>query len=214
MSEKKLKDWGYDIEEGSDILICQSNDMDWKDTEEKLYEDVPMKDNSQQIIATDTAKNRAVKEMTGSYGMAAVEAVVIICGMFLLVYNVMQISMSGDIRQMALLHTIGTTRKQIRKIYIRQIMRTIVPGCITGTVLSVLLLRYLIPELVGRQYLNGYGGAEKLPDFSDGNLVVSGSLHVTGNSGCIGTGDQADGKQNLYRGNALHGADRKKEKAS
>ena len=74
VSEKKLKDWGYDIEEGSDNLICQSNAMDWKDTEEKLYEDVPMKDNSQQIIATDTAKNRAVKEVTGSYGMAAVEA--------------------------------------------------------------------------------------------------------------------------------------------
>lgn len=165
VSEKKLKDWGYDIEEGSDILICQSNDMDWKDTEEKLYEDVPMKDNSQQIIATDTAKNRAVKEMTGSYGMAAVEAVVIICGMFLLVYNVMQISMSGDIRQMALLHTIGTTKKQIRKIYIRQIMRTIVPGGIAGTGLSVLLLKYLIPELLGRQYLNGYGGAEELQIF-------------------------------------------------
>ncbi len=165
VSEKKLKDWGYDIEEGSDILICPSNDMDWKETEEKLYEDVPMKDNSQQIIATDTAKNRAVKEMTGSYGMAAVEAVVIICGMFLLVYNVMQISMSGDIRQMALLHTIGTTKKQIRKIYIRQIMRTIVPGGIAGTGLSVLLLRYLIPELLGRQYLNGYGGAEELQIF-------------------------------------------------
>ena len=165
VSEKKLKDWGYDIEEGSDILICQSNDMDWKDTEEKLYEDVPMKDNSQQIIATDTAKNRAVKEMTGNYGMAVVEAVVIICGMFLLVYNVMQISMTGDIRQMALLHTIGTTKKQIRKIYIRQIMRTIVPGGIAGTGLSVLLLRYLIPELLGRQYLNGYGGAEELQIF-------------------------------------------------
>lgn len=165
VSEKKLKDWGYDIEEGSDILICQSNDMDWKDIEEKLYEDVPMKDNSQQIIATDTAKNRAVKEMTGSYGMAAVEAVVIICGMFLLVYNVMQISMAGDIRQMALLHTIGTTKKQLRKIYIRQIMRTIVPGGIAGIGLSVVLLRYLIPELVGRQYLNGYGGAEELQIF-------------------------------------------------
>ena len=165
VSEKKLKEWGYDIKDGSDILICPSNDMEWKDTEEKLYEDVPMKDNSQQIIATDTAKNRAVKEMTGSYGMAAVEAVVIICGMFLLVYNVMQISMSGDIRQMALLHTIGTTKKQIRKIYIRQIMRTIVPGGIAGIGLSVVLLRYLIPQLLGRQYLNGYGGAEELQIF-------------------------------------------------
>ena len=173
VSEKKLKDWGYDIEEGSDILICQSNDMDWKDTEEKLYEDVPMKDNSQQIIATDTAKNRAVKEMTGSYEMAVVEAVVIICGMFLLVYNVMQISMSGDIRQMALLHTIGTTKKQIRKIYIRQIMRTIVPGGIAGTGLSVLLLKYLIPELLGRQYLNGYGGAEELQIFRGEILLLA-----------------------------------------
>ena len=118
VSEKKLKDWGYDI-----------------------------------------------KEMTGSYGMAAVEAVVIICGMFLLVYNVMQISMAGDIRQMALLHTIGTTKKQIRKIYIRQIMRTIVPGGIAGIGLSVVLLRYLIPQLLGRQYLNGYGGAEELQIF-------------------------------------------------
>ena len=165
VSEKKLKEWGYDIKEGSDILICPPNDMDWKDTEEKLYEDVPMKDNSQQIIATDTAKNRAVKEVTGSYGMAAVEAVVIICGMFLLVYNVMQISMAGDIRQMALLHTIGTTKKQLRKIYIRQIMRTIVPGGIAGIGLSVVLLRYLIPQLLGRQYLNGYGGAEELQIF-------------------------------------------------
>ena len=165
VSEKKLKDWGYDIKDGSDILICPSNDMDWKDTEEKLYEDVPMKDNSQQIIATDTAKNRAVKEVTGSYGMAAVEAVVILCGMFLLVYNVMQISMAGDIRQMALLHTIGTTKKQICKIYIRQIMRTIVPGGIAGIGLSVVLLRYLIPQLLGRQYLNGYGGAEELQIF-------------------------------------------------
>ena len=173
VSEKKLKDWGYDIKEGSDILICQSNDMDWKDTEEKLYEDVPMKDNSQQIIATDTAKNRAVKEMTGSYEMAVVEAVVIICGMFLLVYNVMQISMSGDIRQMALLHTIGTTKKQIRKIYIRQIMRTIVPGGIAGTGLSVLLLKYLIPELLGRQYLNGYGGAEELQIFRGEILLLA-----------------------------------------
>ena len=173
VSEKKLKDWGYDIEEGSDILICQSNDMDWKDTEEKLYEDVPMKDNSQQIIATDTAKNRAVKEMTGNYGMAVVEAVVIICGMFLLVYNVMQISMSGDIRQMALLHTIGTTKKQIRKIYIRQIIRTILPGCIAGTGLSILLLRYLIPELLGRQYLSGYGGSKGLQIFRVEILILA-----------------------------------------
>ena len=165
VSEKKLNDWGYDIKDGADILICQSDSMDWKETEEKLYKDVPMKDNSQQIIASDTAKNRAVKAMTGSYGMAAVEAFLIICAIFMLVHNVMQISMTGDIRQMALLHTIGTTKKQIGKIYVRQIMRTILPGCAVGAGLSVLLLSYLIPELLGVQYLKGYGGAKELKIF-------------------------------------------------
>ncbi len=88
------------------------------------------------------------------------------------------------------------------------------PGCITGTVLSVLLLRYLIPELVGRQYLNGYGGAEELQIFRMEILLLAVAFTLLVILGCIGTGDQADGKQNLYRGNALHGADRKKEKAS
>ena len=199
------------LKNGSDILICPSNDMDWKDTEEKLYEDVPMKDNSQQIIATDTAKNRAVKEVTGSYGMAAVEAVVIICGMFLLVYNVMQISMSGDIRQMALLHTIGTTRKQIRKIYIRQIMRTIVPGGIAGIGLSVCVIAISDTATIGQTVSEWIWRRRRTADLSGGNLVVSGSLHVVGNLGCIGTGDLADCKQNLYRGNALHGAEGKQE---
>ena len=195
VSEKKLKEWGYDIKEGSDILICPPNDMDWKD-------------NSQQIIATDTAKNRAVKEMTGSYGMAAVEAVVIICGMFLLVYNVMQISMAGDIRQMALLHTIGTTKKQLRKIYIRQIMRTIVPGGIAGIGLSVVLLRYLIPELLGRQYLNGYGGAEELRIFRVEILLLAVAFTLLV---ILGASEQVICKQNLYRRNTLHEADGKKE---
>lgn len=126
--------------------------------------------------------------------MAVVEAVVIICGMFLLVYNVMQISMTGDIRQMALLHTIGTTKKQIRKIYIRQIIRTILPGCIAGSGLSLLLLRYLIPELLGRQYLSGYGGSKGLQIFRGGNIDISGSIYVAGNHRCLGTGNLADGK--------------------
>ena len=93
-------------------------------------------------------------------------------------------------------------------------MRTIVPGGIAGTGLSVLLLRYLLPELLGRQYLNGYGGGGGIADFPGRNLAVSGSFHVIGNHQCVRTGDLADGKQNLYRRTTLHGADQKKEAAS
>ena len=35
-------------------------------------------------------------------------------GMFLLIYNVMKISMNRDIQQMGLLYTIGTTKRQIK----------------------------------------------------------------------------------------------------
>ena len=68
--------------------------------------------------------------------------------------------------------------------------------------------------MIGKAGSKWIWGRGRIADFSSGNLAVSGSLHVTGNPGCIGTGDLADGKQNLYRRNALHGADRKKGAAS
>ena len=109
----------------------QSDNMDWQETEEKLYSNVPMKSTGQAVLASNTYAYEAVSQMTGSYGMAALGAVVILSGMFFLLYNVMQISMAGDVRQLGLLNTIGTTRKQIRKIYYGQILRipSHSPGC-------------------------------------------------------------------------------------
>ena len=51
----------------------------------------------------------------------------ILSGMFFLIHNVMQISMAGDVRQMGLLHVIGTTEKQIRRIYYGQLFRALIP---------------------------------------------------------------------------------------
>ena len=53
--------------------------------------------------------------------------------------------------------------------------------------------------------------------YRDSFVGSAAAISDTGTSGKAVSewvGDQADGKQNLYRGNALHGADRKKEKAS
>ena len=71
ISEAKYKDWGYDIEKESDILICQSDNMDWRETEERLYQDVTGKGSDLEITVRNTYAYDAVKKTAGSYGMAS-----------------------------------------------------------------------------------------------------------------------------------------------
>lgn len=159
ISQAKYKAWGYDIREKANMLICQSDNMDWREVEQRLYQDLPEDGTNIKITAGNTFTYDAVGRMAGGYGMAALGALVVLCGMFFLVHNVMHISMAGDIRQMGLLHTIGTTKKQIRSIYFGQIRSAIIPGVVLGISLSTFVLHFAIPRILGSQYLSRYGGA-------------------------------------------------------
>lgn len=117
ISEEKIRSWGYDMEGKSDVLICQSDSMDWRTAEKRLYEDVPGKI---RLSVQNTAAYDAVRLTAGGYDTAVLGAVVVLGGMFFLVYNVMAISMAGDIRQMGLLNTIGATGRQLRKVYMQR----------------------------------------------------------------------------------------------
>ena len=85
--------------------------------------------------------------------MAALGAVIVLCGVYFLCHNVLQISMAGDIRKLGLLNTIGATQKQLSKIYYSQIRRLLVLGTAVGAALSVILLAGVIPAILGSQYL-------------------------------------------------------------
>ncbi len=165
ISGEMLRQWGFRIEEESDILLCQSGSLDWQETEERLYRDAGVKNSGQKISVSNTYVFDAVNQLAGGYGMAVFGGIVILSGMFFLICNVMQISMAGDIRQMGLLNIIGTTKKQIRKIYYAQMLRVLIPGAAAGAVLSAAVLCILLPDLLGRQYLNGYGGGKGLEIF-------------------------------------------------
>ena len=140
ISEEKLDDWGIRPDEEADLIFRQSDQLGWQKTEERLYEDLQTKDQNQKITVTDTAGYQAVAGITGGYGMAALGAVIVLCGAFFLCHNVLQISMAGDIRKLGLLNTIGATQKQLSKIYYSQIRRILVPGTAAGAALSVILL--------------------------------------------------------------------------
>lgn len=173
ISEAKCKDWGYDIGNEADILICQSDSMEWREAEARLYQDVVGKGSDLRVTAGNTFAGDALNRMMGSYEMAIFGALIILGGMFFLVHNVMQISMAGDVRQMGLLNTIGTTKKQLRRIYLGQIRGALVPGVLMGMILSAFVLLLLVPGMLGKQYLSGYGGAEGLKIFRPGILAAA-----------------------------------------
>ena len=173
ISEKKLEAWGIHPDDEADLVFRQSDRLGWQETEERLYEDLPMKDQYQKITVTDTAGYQAVAGMTGGYGMAFLGAVVTLCGVFFLCHNVLQISMAGDIRKLGLLNTIGSTQRQLSKIYYSQIRRILVLGTAAGAALSAFLLAGVIPAILNSQYFRETGGAEGFCLFHPVILLLS-----------------------------------------
>lgn len=173
ISEKKLSDWGIRPDEEADLIFRQADRLDWQETETRLYEDLHMSGPGQKITVNDTAAHQAVSGMMGGYGMAALGTVIVLCGIFFLCHNVLQISMAGDIRQLGLLNTIGATQKQLSRIYYSQIRRILVPGTVAGAALSAVLLAGIIPAVLGGEYLEKTGGAEGLHIFHPGILLLS-----------------------------------------
>lgn len=171
VSEEKGKEWGYDLQETSDILLAQTDGMEWQKTEERLYRDLGGKE--LKITADNTFAYEAINRLTGGYELAVCGALVILFGMFLLIYNVMKISMNRDIQQMGLLYTIGTTKRQIKRIYFRQILTVLLPGVLLGSLFSGMILHLLIPEILGSRYLNGYGGSGEFQVFSPAILLAA-----------------------------------------
>ncbi len=169
ISEEKLRSWGFDLEE-SDVLICPSDGMDWREVQQRLYADVP---GEIRLSVQNTAAYDAVRLTAGGYDTAALGAVVVLGGMFFLVYNVLGISLAGDIRQLGLLHTIGATRKQLRKVYLRQILSAAGFGAAAGTAVSSVVLGLVIPGILGKQYADCFEGAGEIKIFYGGILAAA-----------------------------------------
>ena len=87
ISEEKLDAWGIHPDDEADLVFRQLDRLGWQETEERLYEDLSMKDQSQKITVTDTAGYQAVAGVTGGYGMAFLGAVVPLCGVFFLCHK-------------------------------------------------------------------------------------------------------------------------------
>ena len=172
ISHDKIKE--LKLEKGPyTLLFSQSDHLNRSKTEEKLYQTLPMKSADQKIYVSDTAQYTAVSKFAGGYEMVILGIIGILCGIYFLVRNVLWISMSEDVQNLGLLHTIGATERQITKIYRKQMRSLMLKGSVLGSLISALILVLLIPELLGFHFYQEMGGNTILSFFRPWILLLS-----------------------------------------
>lgn len=172
ISHDKIKE--LKLEKGPyTLLFSQSDHLNRSKTEEKLYQTLPMKSADQKIYVSDTAQYTAVSKFAGGYEMVILGTIGILCGIYFLVRNVLWISMSEDVQNLGLLHTIGATERKITKIYRKQMRSLMLKGSVLGSLISALILVLLIPELLGFHFYQEMGGNTILSFFRSWILLLS-----------------------------------------
>lgn len=172
ISHDKIKE--LKLEKGPyTLLFSQSDHLNRSKTEEKLYQTLPMKSAEQKIYVSDTAQYTAVSKFAGGYEVVILGTLGILCGIYFLVRNVLWISMSEDVQNLGLLHTIGATERQITKIYRKQMRSLMLKGSVLGSLISALILVLLIPELLGFHFYQEMGGNTILSFFRPWILLLS-----------------------------------------
>ena len=196
------------------LLFSQSNHLSRSKTEEKLYQALPMKSADQKIYVSDTAQYTAVSKFAGGYEMVILGTIGILCGIYFLVRNVLWISMSEDVQNLGLLHTIGATERQITKIYRKQMRSLMLKGSVLGSLISALILVLLIPELLGFHFYQEMGGNTILSFFRPWILLLSvvfvngilwiaseGVIRKITNLSCV---ESATYDENIFAGKTKH----------
>lgn len=161
------------------LLFNQSDRLSGSKAEEKLYQTLTMTSQEQKIYVSDTAQYTAVSKFAGGYEMVILGTIGILCGIYFLVCNVLWISMSEDIQNLGLLHTIGATERQIAKIYRKQMRTLMVKGSALGSLISALALILFIPEILGFHFYQEMGG-ETILSFFKPWILLSSVLFVNG----------------------------------
>lgn len=112
---------------------------------EKLKSDLPFYENQPYV------QSPAFEGISGSVTTCFALGLLVLFLMFagyLLIYNVMYISVSRDVRFFGMLKTIGTTPKQIRHIVTGQVLRLCMIGLPLGCLTAVAVSLLLVPAII------------------------------------------------------------------
>lgn len=132
---------------GSAMITFSSDDI--KQNCNRLENSLTLTDKQSLEIVSTNETNRTVL----IFGLVLIIFLIAFSG-YLLIYNVFYISISKDTRFFGQLKTIGTTKKQIKKIIRRQVLQTSILGIPAGLMLGGLFSFWVVPYALNMMYSN------------------------------------------------------------
>ena len=133
------------MNENMTVNIIFKNSNNISENIERLKSDLAFTENQGYIQSPAFNDNHG--NMTTYAALIAVVAFMMFTG-YLLIYNVMYISVSKDVRFFGMLKTLGTTPKQIRRIVVGQILRLCLIGIPVGCVVSAAVSLLIVPAVL------------------------------------------------------------------
>ncbi len=155
------------------LYLRQDDRLKGITVEQRLYQDIEMRDTSQKFFVSDTAGCQAMFVLAGGVDTILILAVVILTSVGLLIYNVLHISFERSIREYGLLKTLGTTKRQICSIVYWQMRRIVLRGSVIGALMGVVIALVVIPVLLSKMYLHRFGSASGMITFRPILLAAS-----------------------------------------
>lgn len=165
VSEKYCMNAGYVLEESGTLsLTLKEMPGDFY----QIQKDIPLNDNQYFYGSISMSSSN------GSMAAMVILLVLFIVGSgYLLIYNVLYISISKDTRFYGLIKTLGTTQKQIKSLVKRQAFRFACMGIPVGIVLAAAVSFVLVPLLLQQGYEQGKSGMDAVVFFHPAIFILS-----------------------------------------
>ncbi len=142
------------------IMAAQSADVEGAAVEQWLYSDLQMEYDSQQVFGENPMTMQSIEGVFGSTVIAVTCGLLVILCAFLMIYNVVSISIGREIRQYGLLKVIGTTNVQLCRIARRQNYRNIFLGVCAGSVIGCAAVKLFLPQILRQLFMYGLGESD------------------------------------------------------
>lgn len=143
----------------TDKIMAIQNSLD-ENIESRLYSDITMEYDSQQFYTENPMVMKSIEGMFGSLSIAVGCGILVILCAFLLIYNVVSISIGRDIRQYGLLKVLGTTNIQLKRIAYRQNIRNIIRGEFAGSIVGIVIVKLFLAKVLQKLFMQGLGKSD------------------------------------------------------
>ena len=158
------------------LIKFKSNFLNDLQIEKQLYRDVELANERQQFVGIGSADVQVIKQFVGGYGMAILCASVVLLSVYLLIYNVLSISLNKDIRYYGMLFAIGITQKQIKRLIFKESESIVVKGTLVGVIVGIVMGAVGFPLLFQGLFLEHKGkvGIEMIfyPEILIGSVLL------------------------------------------